>query len=83
MWQWGHDDVKRTSAMRWGSSPLLGPRGGPAGGRRELTAGDPSTSETARRLAFAPGVGGGDEGVPWASVALKAPLRSFHFLLRS
>ena len=32
-----------------GEQPAAGPRGGPAGGSRELTAGDLSTSEKARR----------------------------------
>lgn len=71
-----------------GSSPAAGARGGgPAGGRRKLTGGDPRTSETARtlarRLAFAAGVGGGDEWVPWASVALKAPLQVISLSSRS
>ena len=71
-----------------GAARLLGPRGGgPAGGRRKLTGGDPRTSEPARtlarRLAFATGVGGGDEWVPWASVALKAPLQVISLSSRS
>ena len=45
------------------------------GNRKKLKGGDPGTDERANRLGFGTGVGGGDEWVPWASVALKASLQ--------
>lgn len=67
-----------------GAARLLGPRAWPVA---EKLVGIRGTSEEAgqgvgRRVSVCSWGGrSGDEWVPWASVALKAPLRSFHFLL--